>query len=131
MQRNEAILQSKDTPETDTLYHWVHHSCAMWTSGTQVTPNTPVKMDNIPFKEFEEGCVICARKGFEVGATVKCYKPGCNIRFHVECAKRNNYCMEVERKVTATSHSKNCRERIYKVFCESHRPFKIVQELAE
>jgi len=44
------------------------------------------------------------------------------ISFHVECARRANYFMEVDRVE---------RERFYRIFCEKHRPLKIVKELEE
>ena len=31
IQRNEYRLELLETPVTDSLYHWVHHSCSMWT----------------------------------------------------------------------------------------------------
>jgi hypothetical protein len=34
--------------------------------------------------------------------------------------------MEIEKKI-----SKNQKEKIFKIFCESHRPFKIIQEINE
>jgi len=40
----------------------------------------------------------------------------------VECARRSNYFMEVERVD---------RDRDYKIFCEKHRPLKIVKEQEE
>lgn len=44
------------------------------------------------------------------------------ISFHVECARRANYFMEVDRIE---------RERFHRIFCEKHRPLKIVKELEE
>lgn len=44
------------------------------------------------------------------------------ISFHIECARRANYFMEVERVD---------RERSYRIFCEKHRPLKIVKEQEE
>jgi len=44
------------------------------------------------------------------------------ISFHIECARRANYFLEVERVD---------RERQFRVFCEKHRPLKIVKELEE
>jgi hypothetical protein len=49
LQRNDSILASKDTPITDSLYYWVHHSCALFTNGPHVTPKTPVKMGKLDF----------------------------------------------------------------------------------
>jgi hypothetical protein len=53
---------------------------------------------------------------------MQCQAPRCQIAFHVECARRNNYCMEIERKD---------REKSYRMFCEKHRPLKIVKEMEE
>lgn len=91
-----------------------------------VTPKTPVKMNRMDFSKFDKGCVICGKKGISVGACVKCNKADCNIYFHVECAKRSNYCMEIEKKGAS-----NNREKQFKIYCESHRPFKIIQEINE
>lgn len=126
IQRNETKLEMLETPITDTLYHWVHHSCSMWTQGPQITPKTPVKMNRLDFHKFSIGCIICGKKGVNVGAAVKCFKQDCQIYFHVECAKRANYCMEVDKK-----GGKNNRDKVYKIYCESHRPFKIIQEINE
>jgi len=82
-------------------------------------------MNKFDFQKFGVGCVICGKKGVAVGASVKCFKPECDIFFHVECAKRANYCMEIDRKC------KNQKEKVFKIFCESHRPFKIIQEINE
>jgi galactokinase len=44
------------------------------------------------------------------------------ISFHIECARRANYFLDIERVD---------RERHYRVFCEKHRPLKIVKEMEE
>ena len=36
IKRNDQILER--APETDTLYHWVHHSCSTWMKEPIVTP---------------------------------------------------------------------------------------------
>ena len=126
IQRNEMKIEGRDAPVTDTLYHWVHHSCSLWMPGPVVTPKTPVKMNKMDYARFTYGCVICGKRGINVGACVKCYKADCQIYFHVECAKRANYCMEIERK-----NGPSNREKMFKIFCESHRPFKIIQEITE
>lgn len=126
IKRNEHLLEEV-SPQTDTLYHWVHHSCAMWMKEPVVTPRTSVNMKKLDFSRFDQGCFICCKKGPNVGACVKCFKQECQVWFHVECAKRANYCMEIERKGPNCSN----RERIFKIFCESHRPFKILQVINE
>jgi hypothetical protein len=123
LQKNEIKLEDKLCPITDSLYHWVHHSCSLWMPGPQVTPRTPVKMNKLDYSKFFTGCVICCKKGPNIGAVIKCTKQDCKIFFHVECAKRANYCMEIEKKTGPS------REKVYKIFCESHRPFKIIQEI--
>jgi len=44
------------------------------------------------------------------------------ISFHIECARRANYFMEIERVE---------RERFYRIFCEKHKPLKMVKEQDE
>ena len=44
------------------------------------------------------------------------------ISFHIECARRANYFLEVERVD---------RQSNYRVFCEKHRPLKIVREMED
>ena len=123
IKRNEAKLELKASPSTDTLYHWVHHSCAMWMKEPVVTPKTPVKMNKMDYSRFFKTCIICGQKGYDNGACVKCMKQDCDIYFHVECAKRASYCMEIEKK------SNSFKERVFKIYCESHRPFKIIAEI--
>ncbi len=53
---------------------------------------------------------------------MQCQAPRCTISFHVECARRANYCMEIERRE---------RDKAHKLFCEKHRPLKIVKEMEE
>jgi len=47
LQRNEKVLESGLVQPTETLYEWVHLSCALWTPGPIVTPKTPVRMSKI------------------------------------------------------------------------------------
>mmetsp|Transcript_12803 Transcript_12803/g.19822 ORF Transcript_12803/g.19822 Transcript_12803/m.19822 type:complete len:249 (+) Transcript_12803:2743-3489(+) len=124
--RNEEAIEKK--APTDTLYNWAHLSCSMWMAGPEVTPKTPVKMNKMDYSKFNIGCVICGKKGVNMGAAVKCCKSECSIQFHVECAKRAGYCMEIER-VEKKNHGK--KEKLFKIFCESHRPFKIITEINE
>ena len=52
---------------------------------------------------------------------MQCQYSRCQIAFHVECARRANYCMEMERE----------KQKTFKMFCEKHRPLKIVKEMEE
>lgn len=53
---------------------------------------------------------------------MQCLAPRCQISFHVECARRANYCMELEKRE---------KEKSYKMFCEKHKPLMIVKEMEE
>ncbi len=50
------------------------------------------------------------------------------ISFHVECARRASYYMEIDKK---DSGQKGSGEKVFKIFCEKHRPLKIVKEMEE
>ena len=99
IQRNEQRLESPDAIPTETLYEWVHLSCAIWMPGPSVTPKTPVRMSKLDTRRFNLQCIICGKK--KAGACITCQyctkDEKCNISFHVECARRANYYMEVER----------------------------------
>jgi bromodomain and PHD finger-containing protein 1 len=77
-------------------------------------------MAKIDTKRFGLQCIICGRKN--CGACIQCQYSKCMISFHIECARRANYFLEVDR---------SDKERTYRVFCEKHRPLKIVKELEE
>ena len=52
IQRNEQKLESPEAVPTDTLYEWVHLSCAIWMPGPTVTPKTPVRMSKLDTGRF-------------------------------------------------------------------------------
>lgn len=83
---------------------------------------------------------------------MQCQYSRCQIAFHIECARRANYCMEIEKRgdpkdpLTCTSTTlvpsgngnfqgkpggSETRDKSYRVFCEKHRPLKIVKEMEE
>lgn len=64
-------------------------------------------------------CIICLKTE---GACMQCLSPRCFISFHIECARRENYFMEVEKRE---------KDKVFKIFCEKHRPLKIVKEMEE
>jgi bromodomain and PHD finger-containing protein 1 len=111
-------------PSTQTIYKWVHLSCAYWIPGTIVTPKTPVRLAKFEDRRFTLQCIICLKTAENSGACMQCQFSKCNIAFHVECARRASYFMEIEKK-------EGSRDKTYKIFCEKHRPLKIVKEIAE
>lgn len=62
LQRNHKAFETGDVPSTETLYEWVHLSCAMWIPGPIVTPKTPVRLNKIDCKRFNLQCIICGFK---------------------------------------------------------------------
>ena len=74
---------------------------------------------------------------------MQCQYSRCQIAFHLECARRANYCMEIEKRGdnSLTPVNSTCSNpkpadpvrdnKLYRVFCEKHRPLKIVKEMEE
>ena len=74
---------------------------------------------------------------------MQCQYSRCQIAFHLECARRANYCMEIEKRgdnslttLPATGSIPKPNDpvrdnKLYRVFCEKHRPLKIVKEMEE
>lgn len=71
LQKNEARLESQyqSQAHTQTLYQWIHISCASWVPGPVVTPKTPVRLNKIEEKRFNMQCIICLKKD---GACMQC-----------------------------------------------------------
>ena len=72
IQKNEAQLEGHR--QTQTLYEWIHLSCASWIPGPLVTPKTPVRMHKIDVKRFSLQCIICLKKE---GACMQCQTARC------------------------------------------------------
>jgi len=53
---------------------------------------------------------------------MQCMASRCTISFHVECARREGYFMEIE---------KRDKDKTFRMFCEKHRPLKIVKEMED
>ena len=77
---------------------WVHLSCALWNPNIEIGNYDEKKdiknIDRIDFCKFNEKCDICNFKFY--GPVLKCNYNDCNFKFHPECARINNFCMEVE-----------------------------------
>lgn len=94
---------------------WVHLSCALWNPNIQIgnfeLKNNIKLVDHIPFKNFNSLCNICNKNNY--GPTLKCNNSNCNFQCHPECARFNNYCMEVE---IVKQHYQ------YNIYCSKHSP---------
>jgi hypothetical protein len=53
IQRNMTRLESKTNPKTETLYQWVHYSCATWIPEPIMTPKTPVRLSKFDPRRFQ------------------------------------------------------------------------------
>ena len=103
-------------------YPWVHLSCALW--------NNDVKLDiydkkkNIRFdedkiiKNYSNLCYVCKLRNF--GPTIKCKNQNCNFFCHPECARVNDYYLEME-----------ATDKIWKfsLYCQNHRPNRFIKYL--
>ena len=105
-----------------TLYRYVHLSCAMWIPGIVIKPKNPIRVSKIDPTRFALNCIICGKKE---GACMQCQHSRCKISFHVECARRENYFMEMERDPLGRAPP------TFTIFCEKHRPRKQIKELEE
>ena len=78
----------------ETLFAWVHLSCAQWVPETQTIPKQSVKLSKLDEKRYTELCSIC---NTTMGVTFPCSSltHPCALQFHVECARRANYYLEV------------------------------------
>jgi hypothetical protein len=94
----------------------------MWIPGTIIKPKAPVRVSKIDPSRFNLNCIICGKKE---GACMQCQAPRCKISFHVECARRENYFMEMERDPAGRAPP------TFTIFCEKHRPRKQIKELEE
>lgn len=141
LSRNETILENATNSKTfvPTQYKWVHLSCATWIPGPIVTPKTAVRLNKMDEKRFTLQCIICFKKD---GACMQCQSSRCQIAFHIECARRAGYCMEIDKRPDVKENLLNMTpvqktdaratfEKTYRVFCEKHRPLKIVKELEQ
>lgn len=75
---------------------WIHMSCMYWIPEIYFNNSQfPIDVRNlkgIDKEKFRETCIIC---GTTVGACVKCSAEDCQVKFHVECARRANIHLEL------------------------------------
>lgn len=85
-------LEKEPVPPT----MWIHMSCMYWVPEVYFNNSQfPVDARNlkgIDKERFKEECSVCLKKA---GACVKCSAEGCDITFHVECARRAKVHLEM------------------------------------
>lgn len=96
---------------------WVHLSCAIWNVNYINIGNYELKKNiNINnYEKFNNLCKICNKNNF--GPIVKCNNSNCEFQCHPECARLNNYYLEVE----YIDIKKSLK---YNIYCYNHHPNK-------
>ena len=103
-------------------YPWVHLSCALWNNDVKI--DIYDKKKNIKFdeekilKNYSNLCYVCKKRNY--GPTIKCKNPNCNIYCHPECARDNDYYLDME-----------ASDKIWKfsLYCQNHRPNRFIKYL--
>lgn len=77
-------------------YMWIHMSCMYWIPeiyfNNSQFPIDARNLKGIDKEKFKQVCTICQSS---VGACVSCSTEGCDVKFHVECARRANVHLEM------------------------------------
>ena len=101
---------------------WVHLTCAQWNKNIKFSiSNSKKNISIIELNNFENlncKCDICNKDYY--GPTVKCANNNCTFFCHPECARINDYYMEVEKD----SIDMNLK---YNLYCHDHYPNKYVK----
>ena len=101
---------------------WVHLTCAQWNKSIKFSiSNSKKNISIIELNNFEKmnyKCDICNKDYY--GPTVKCANNNCTFFCHPECARINDYYMEVEKD----SIDMNLK---YNLYCLDHYPNKYVK----
>ena len=95
-------------------FAWVHLSCALWNSKISLKnyeKKLGISIENIKYEDFNSYCALCKKNN--CGPTIKCNNDICECKFHPECARINNCCLEVEIIN---------KEYQYNVYCYKHKP---------
>ncbi|KAG7828718.1 hypothetical protein KL920_003214 [Ogataea angusta] len=98
---------------------WGHVICTLWINELYFA--NPVYMEpiegigNIPRSRWKLTCYICRQK---VGACIQCCKPSCSVAYHVTCARRSDFYMEMKQGVQAAIHDKSTVVS----YCDRHSP---------
>ena len=96
---------------------WVHLSCAIWNDKfIKIGIFDSKKNLNIKnYEKFNNLCNICNKNNF--GPIVKCNNSNCEFQCHPECARINNYYLEVEYVDIKKMYK-------YNIYCYIHHPNK-------
>ena len=110
---NYNIIIPKDN-YNKSKFAWVHISCALWNSNISVKnyeKKSGISIENMKYEDFNSYCCLCKKDNY--GPTIKCNNELCQNKFHPECARINNCCLEVEIIN---------KEYQYNIYCYKHKP---------
>ena len=89
---NSDELKDEPIPE----YVWIHLSCLYWIPeiffDNSVSPFEPKNIKGIDKEKYKSICSIC---NTNIGVCVKCSYEKCDVKFHVECARKANIHLEM------------------------------------
>jgi len=95
--KTKKIKKSHIESTVNSEFAWIHVACALWIPEIEFSnfeKKEEVKnIEKIPKERFKEKCSIC--KLCNYGPTIKCTESTCFTKFHVECARINNYFLEI------------------------------------
>ena len=110
---NYSIIIPKENYQ-ESKFAWVHLSCALWNYNITVKnyeKKSGISLDNMKYEDFNSYCNLCKKDNS--GPSIKCNNDSCECKFHPECARINNCCLEVEIIN---------KEYQYNVYCYKHKP---------
>jgi len=120
--------------QIETKYAWAHLSCSNFIHEIDYTPRSPLKVGRLNPERFIKPCIICCQKN---GAGIRWSQADWDIWMHGEWARRAGYYLECGKESGGNenepvkSHGNHNNHEDFKVFCERHRPFKLIKEVEE
>ena len=99
---------------------WVHLSCALWNKDIkfgnyELKTNIFFDNENI-YNNYNSLCDICNKDN--CGPTLKCKIEGCKFQCHPECARLNNFYLEVEIIN---------KKYYFNLYCHNHHPNRLAK----
>lgn len=81
--KSSCSPDAKEEVETCDVELWVHRDCSVWSPGVFMLGRTVHGLEQAVESAAQHKCTKC----LEVGATLACFKRGCNQMFHFACAR--------------------------------------------
>ena len=106
--------------------HWVHTSCALWSSEVYEAPGggTINAMEKARSRGTQLKCFGCNRSG----ATVGCFKANCSRNFHFPCAKACGSIFTAQQQMFCFEHQDNAADILKDESIEQMKTLIIAEE---